>query len=57
MNCARCGNEVFRTSARSGELSFHCARCGLAHPLQPAAVGTRIEPEPSDPHLDTPEVA
>ena len=43
MRCARCGNEVFRISARYGESSFYCARCGLAHPLQPEEFGTRIE--------------
>jgi hypothetical protein len=57
MRCARCANEVFRISARYGEPSFYCARCGLAQPLQPEEFGTRIEADPPDPHLHEPEAA
>jgi uncharacterized C2H2 Zn-finger protein len=57
MRCARCGNEVFRISARYGESSFYCARCGLAHTLQPEEFGTRIEADRADPHLHEPEAA
>jgi len=57
MKCARCRNEVFRISARSGDPNFYCTKCGLAHPLQPAEFGVLKEADAAHPDSDNPKAA